>query len=99
MKEYTFKRGFKPDKERIFKALGECFPCNIEQHNNKYILSYGALKKMEVILESKKLSVSTETDLSVSDEVIRDTNKRFRSFLQLATGYTSKERYKKLQKM
>jgi hypothetical protein len=44
--------------------------------------------------------VDTESDRSIEDdEVILDTNRRFRDYLQHVTGYTAKERAKKIQKV
>ena len=37
----------------------------------------------------------TESDSGSSDEVILDTNRRFRRYLDITTGYTTKERVKK----
>jgi len=42
--------------------------------------------------------VETESSKGVADEVIMDTNKRYRVFLEEATGYTAKERLKKAKK-
>ncbi len=96
--EYTFKRGFKPDMERIRKVLEEEFPVEIRQEGEKLLLSYGALKSIEVWVESKKLNVVTESAPGVTDDLVLDTNKRFRNFLEKATGYTAKQRLQMAKK-
>lgn len=63
------------------------------------IVRYGAIKELKVWVNDKKLCVETESDRSVTDtKVILDTNKRFRDFLEEATGYTAKERLKQAKK-
>jgi hypothetical protein len=96
--DYSLKRGFKPDMERIRKVLEEEFLAEIKEENGKLSLSFGALKKIEVSINGKKLNVTTESDLGVSDELALDTNKRFRNFLEKATGYTAKQRLQMAKK-
>lgn len=74
------------------------FPVGIKEENGKYILSYGAFKSLRVWIDNKKLCVDSESEKSVSDEVVLDTNKRYRTFLDGATGYSSKERLKMAKK-
>ncbi len=84
--------------ERIRKVLEEEFPTEIIEENGKLLLSFGALKKIEVSINGKKLNVTTESDLGTSDELALDTNKRFRNFLEKATGYTAKQRLQMAKK-
>ncbi len=96
--DYPFKRGFKPDIERIRKVLEEEFPCDIQQEDGKLTISYGAMKSIAVWIENKRLNVVTKSAQGVSDDVILDTNKRFRNFLEKATGYTAKQRLEMAKK-
>ncbi|AET65434.1 DUF5611 family protein [Methanothrix harundinacea] len=96
--EYSFKRGFGPELERIRSALEEEFPTEIREEGGRLLLSYGALKSIEVSIVGKKLLVTTESTDGVTDEVILDTNKRFRDFLERATGYTAKQRLQQAKK-
>ena len=96
--DYSFKRGFNPDMERIQKALEEEFPVDIKQESGKLFLNFGALKSIYVSINGKKLNVTTESELGVSDAVALDTNKRFRNFLEKATGYTAKQRLQMAKK-
>lgn len=47
---------------------------------------------------NKKLCVETESKKGANDEVIMDTNKRYRVFLEEATGFSAKDRLKKAKK-
>lgn len=96
--EYSFKRGFKPDLERIRSVLTEEFPTEITEAEGKLQLSYGALKSICIWIEGKKLNVTTESDSGAVDQVVLDTNKRFRDFLEKATGYTAKQRLQMAKK-
>ncbi len=79
MQEYRFKKGHSTEKERILAVLKECFPCEIKEDEDKLRLSYGAIKEM-IVFVNGKLHVDTKPDLSASDDVIIDTNRRFRVF-------------------
>lgn len=97
--EYSFKRGFKPENERIKNVLEEIFDMKPTEGDGKYALQYGAIKELKTWVQDKKLHVETTSDLSVKDEkLIIDTNKKFRDFLEEATGYTAKERLKMAKK-
>jgi hypothetical protein len=96
--EYKLKRGFSPDLERIKGVLETAFPSEARQDGVKLTLSYGALKSIEVWIEGKKLAVVTQSEPGVSDYLAMDTNKRFRNFLESATGYTAKQRLQMAKK-
>lgn len=96
--DYQFKRGCKPDMERIRKVLEEEFPAEIQEKEGKLLLDYGALKSIEVWIENKRLFVVTESTANSPDQVVLDTNKRFRNFLEKATGYTAKQRLQMAKK-
>ncbi|HNX39289.1 MAG TPA: DUF5611 family protein [Methanothrix sp.] len=95
---YSFKRGFKPDMGRIAAVMAEEFPGDIREENGVITFSFGAMKSICVKIDGKKLDVTTESDPSVSDQVVLDTNKRFRNFLEKATGYTAKQRLQMAKK-
>jgi hypothetical protein len=69
----------------------------VKKQGDRYQISYGALRLLEVTTGSggKTLIVRTESDKDASDEVILDTNRRFRKYLDKVTGYSTKERVKK----
>jgi hypothetical protein len=74
------------------------FQIEIKEENGKYVFSYGAFKCLKVWIDNKKLCVDSESEKSASDEEVLDTNKRYRTFLDEATGYSSKERLKMAKK-
>ncbi|SES66253.1 hypothetical protein SAMN04488587_0410 [Methanococcoides vulcani] len=99
MQEYKLKRGFSPDIERIYEEIEKSFPSEIRREEDKLLVSYGVITELSVYMDGKKLVVDTVTDATLGDdEMILDTNKRFRDFLLLATGYTAKERLKQAKK-
>jgi len=101
MQEYQIKRGYtKQLKETMIQGIRDQF--GIEPRaaeDGHYIISYGALLRLEVWLGAgdKTLVVDTEANKAVDDETIIDTNRRFRNYLLQVTGYTAKERAKKAQ--
>jgi Uncharacterized protein conserved in archaea len=98
MQEYPIKRGLTKDlEERLTAELKNCFGVEPEKTGNTYRIRYGAIKKLEATCGAggKTLRVDTESDSSVSDEVIIDSNKRFRKFLDAVTGFSTKERVKR----
>ncbi len=97
--EYKFKRGFKPEGERVRNVMEEVFQVAPQENGGKYVLNYGAIKELKAWVSDKKLFVETESDRNVKDErIILDTNKKFRDFLEEATGFTAKERLKQAKK-
>jgi len=101
MQEYQIKRGFKDGlEERMISSLTEFFGVAPEERDGHHVISFGALKRLDVCLGPKGSTVliDTESDLSADDETILDTNRRFRRYLDAVTGYNSKERAKKMQK-
>jgi hypothetical protein len=99
MQQYKLKRGFKPEPERIYQAMQESFPVEISRNGDRFEASYGALSKITVWIEDKKLCVETVSDAAVKeDETILQTNKAYRDFLLKSTGYTAKERLKMAKK-
>jgi hypothetical protein len=98
MQEYPVKRGFTKDlNTRIFEALEESFGEKAEKVGDHYQIRYGALKLLDVSTGSggKTLVVHTESNLDANDEVIMDTNRRFRKYLDSVTGFSTKERVKR----
>lgn len=62
------------------------------------MINYGAFNRLAVSIDNKKLRVDSESNKDAKEEQILDTNKRFRIFLEEATGYTAKERLKMAKK-
>lgn len=98
IQQYKLKRGYKPEIERIKEIIVAEFPVQPAEIDGKLVFSYGAMKHFEAWIADKKLCIDTVPNKEVSDEEVLDTNKRFRKFLDEATGYTSKQRIKAAKK-
>ena len=99
MQEYPIKRTHvKAFPENITGKLTEHFGIAPDEKDGWYTISFGALESLNVKYGEGKKSViiSTVSKQGIEDEqVILDTNKRFRRYLDDVTGYTTKERVKK----
>jgi len=98
MQEYPIKRGLTKDLEaRTVAELKNQFGVEPEKTGNSYRIRFGALKRLEATCGAggKTIVIDTESDTAASDEVIIDTNKRFRKFLDAVTGFSTKERVKR----
>jgi len=98
MQEYPIKRGLTKDLEtRIIVELKTCFGVEPEKTAKGYRIKSGALKRLDVTpgAGGKSVVIDTESDMNVNDDVILDTNKRFRKYLDAITGFSTKERVKR----
>ncbi len=98
MQEYPIKRGLTKDLEtRIVAEIKTCFGGEPEKTAKGYRIMFGALKRLDVnpAADGKSVIIDTDSDMSVSDDVIIDTNKRFRKYLDAVTGFSTKERVKR----
>ena len=99
IQEYTFKRGLSKDIERVKSAFVECFDgVEPEEIDGRYRAGFKALESISFWIEGKKLCIETKSRPNPMDDEILETNRRFRRFLEEATGYTSKERIKRYKK-
>ena len=69
-----------------------------KKDGEKYVIKCGALQPMTVWLSGKKLAVEITTDSKVDNETAMKSITLKNQFLEKATGYTAKERLKKLKK-
>jgi hypothetical protein len=98
MQEYPIKRGLTKDLEaRVVAELKNCFGAEPEKTATGYRIKAGALKRLDVVIGAgtKSVIIDTESDITTPDDVIMDTNKRFRKFLDAVTGFNTKERVKR----
>ena len=98
MQEYPVKREcVKNLKDSLERQLRETFEVEPVQQGDHYTIRFGALSLLDVTIgpDGKSIIVMTESDRDVSDEVVLDTNRRFRRYLDNVTGYSTKERVKK----
>lgn len=109
MQEYPIKRGYtKEFATRMVDGLTEFFGETAEENEGHYLISYGSFKRFEVYTgeKGKTLIVDSDSDMSIFDrfsedeanEIVLDTNRRFRQYLEHVTGYNTKERKKNAEK-
>ncbi|HJJ98808.1 MAG TPA: DUF5611 family protein [Methanocorpusculum sp.] len=108
MHEYEIKRGmtkYLPD--RIDAGFTDIFEMEPKVEAGHYSISYGSMSRLEIWAgeKNKTVIVDTETNKKVlampdaeADAIILDTNKRFRKYLDLVTGFTARERIKRAKK-
>ncbi|MHB1434963.1 MAG: DUF5611 family protein [Thermoplasmata archaeon] len=60
--------------------------------------SFGAIAHLAARPVEKELEIDVRMDPKVPEEVARETIRRYNAFLEEATGFTSKERAKRLKK-
>ena len=100
MQTLDIKRGYYKQLENdgleniMRETLGE-----VEREGDKLKANFGAMKPITVWIKSKKeLCVDIVTSTDVSDEEVMQTIRAKNDFLQRATGFSTKERSKRLQK-
>ncbi len=96
MRTYDFKRGHRKSMDEIERIMSDIFG-NVKRDGDKLVSSYKGLEKIVVWMEGKKLAAETKTK-QVSDDEAMDTLKTWNEFLFKVTGYTAKERKKKMTK-
>ena len=66
---------------------------------DKLVTSFGATIRFEAKLLSKtSLDVVTQSDKDASPEAMMESNKKYNSFMEAATGFSAKQRSKRMQK-
>ncbi len=98
--EYEIKKGHYPkiEGDGLKDIMGMTFG-NVKVEGDKLVSSYGAITRVEAKALSKTaIDIVSDTDKTKPLDVQADTIKRWNSFLEQATGFTSKERSKRLQK-
>ncbi len=108
MQEYEVKRGNTSNLEdRIKAGFSDIFGVKPTVKDGHYTISYGSMSRLEVWTgeKNKTVMVDTETNATIlalpdeqADPIILDTNKKFRSYLDLITCFTTKERVKRAKK-
>ncbi|HYB78327.1 MAG TPA: DUF5611 family protein [Thermoplasmata archaeon] len=59
---------------------------------------YGAISRLAVRPEGRELWVDPKMNPQVTEDVARETIRRYNQFLETATGFSAKERAKRLRK-
>jgi hypothetical protein len=100
MQELDIRRGHysKIEGEQLKSLMQDVFG-NVEvTGDGKYVSIFGAMSPITAWVKDKKsLCVEITTDKNVDDTTALDSIKAKNKFLEAATGYTSKERLKRLK--
>ncbi|AGB04551.1 hypothetical protein AciM339_0668 [Aciduliprofundum sp. MAR08-339] len=96
MRLYPFKRGHKKGIDEIEVIMKEIFG-DVSRENGHLLASYGALEKIEIWIEEGKMAAETKSR-KVESSISQETLKRWNDFLFRVTGYTAKERKKRMTK-
>jgi hypothetical protein len=77
--------------------MGNLFE-NVAVDGQSVSARYGAIESIRVWAEGRALAVEVRTDPKVAAEVAQATVQRYNRFLEEATGYSAKERARRLRK-
>ncbi|OKY78883.1 MAG: hypothetical protein BTN85_1387 [Candidatus Methanohalarchaeum thermophilum] len=101
-RKFKAKRGHYIKKDEVEEAIKDIFE-EYEKNDNLFkVRNYLSFELLEIeVLEHKnkknRLRVYTEADLSKSDKAL-DSKRDLNKFLKKITGYTAKERMKRMKK-
>lgn len=96
MQTYPVKRGH-AKKTDLKQIMEESFG-SVDESDDWLTASFGAFKTIKAKYDGlTKLDVDTNQDRNVDMETGQKTIKAWNEFLETATGYTSKQRGKKMQ--
>ena len=94
MREYRFKRGYRPTTEKLEEMLVKHFG-SFEKEEDKYgVRTENTLFKLW--LNDKALNVESKTQTSGKSDTAK-VLQTYSRFLEELTGYTAKERRKKMR--
>ena len=100
MNEYDIKRGHfeKIEGDKLETLMRDLFG-SVDKEGEKLKSSFGAMERLTVWTEGKKsLFVETKMNTKVDDKTAAETIRLYNQFLGRSTGFTSKERRKKISK-
>jgi hypothetical protein len=100
MQELDIRRGHysKIEGDQLKSMMEDIFGNVEESEKDKYSSKFGAMTPITAWLKDKKtLCIEITTNKDVDDNAALDSIKAKNHFLEAATGYTSKERLKRLK--
>lgn len=81
-------------RDLMTSMLGE-----VREEGGSLVASFGATTRFEVkLLNKSTLSVISTSDKNASTEAMMESNRKYNTFMEKATGFNAKERSKRLQK-
>jgi len=98
--DYDIKKGNYANIEgEGLRNIAELAFGNVEIKGDMVCASFGALESLEAKIVSKTtISINTKMRTDVSSDIANETIKRYNTFLEQVTGFSSKERRSRLQK-
>jgi hypothetical protein len=101
MQDYEIRRGHfsEIEGEKLGKIVDDIFGSGKKLSDNSYETSFGAIAKLTVTVKDKKaMTIDTVMNTKVDANTAAETVRKYNAFLEKATGFTSKERVKRVQK-
>jgi hypothetical protein len=98
MEKLDIKRGNfeKVEGDNLFKLMKEVFG-NCDKADDWCISNYGAMQPIRAKVLSKSEMTIEITTVQIPEDQVLDTMKKRNFFLEEATGFTSKQRLKRLK--
>jgi len=98
MRAYELRRGWGKNLEGDkLRAIAAHAFGSATVDDGKVIASFGAIERLVTWTDGKSLFVDMTMKTGVPDDVATDTITRNNRFLEAATGYSAKERSKRVQ--
>ncbi|MFQ6060466.1 MAG: DUF5611 family protein [Thermoplasmata archaeon] len=99
MQAFDIKRGHLKniEGEKLKQLVQDVFG-DAEENEGRIETSFGALRRLTVWTEGSVLFVDTEMQKGIDDSTALETIQLYNSFMERATGFTSKQRRDRLQK-
>jgi hypothetical protein len=85
------------DADALAAVAAEFFE-GIERNGDTVRMRWGAIDRLDARGDRRELVVDLTMNPKVPEDVQRETISRYNRFLEAATGYTAKERAKKIRK-
>jgi hypothetical protein len=101
MQDYEIRRGHfsEIEGEKLGQLMEGIFGNGKKLSDYSYETSFGAIARLTATLKDKKvLTVDPVMNTKVDANTAAETVRKYNMFLEKATGFTSKERMKRIQK-
>jgi len=100
-RRFSAKRGHYIKKDKVEEALNDKFGSYTVEDGTYIVKDFLAFKRIEVQIidngnRKNELTLSTESDMEKADKAI-ESKRALNEFLYEVTGYTAKERMKKMK--
>jgi hypothetical protein len=99
VQRYPVRANHRPNlaPEALERLLRDCFG-SAAANGESCSATFGAIERLTVRADKKELAVEVTMNPNVPNDVAADTIGRYNRFLESVTGYSSKERARRLRK-